>query len=337
MFNYDTEDTYFYYDYDRRFIAMDGRADNGRGDGLYRTSLAYITYGDVQLKNDIMACFRSFDMINRRDRKYVQGARAPFRYSEDDFSRDQFILAISALYIRGDYKEVKWIADRIPYKLSRRFRMTPTLWYWVKALASNDCNGFNARMYRFLEYTSQCAIIPVSKLARKVIGLKYESDLNSLLTIAPEVPYWHYDHDAKEWIYKTEPSSRMTLSHKMCNMHLMKRDTSKWYKAISNLIVPGYSTSLGAYMANIMGSKRLKRKLLTNVPESNYMQRILLDDNIDFEKFKLNHVAIEGWIWNENFLGTGMIYPLQPYQYSSNNMSFDIIEYLYYVKEEETI
>jgi hypothetical protein len=335
MFNDKVDYTFNYWDENLRYMAQKGHDDNGRGDGLYRTSLAYIAYGNAKLKSSILSSFREFTMINKRHRKLVQGARAPFRHSEDDFSRDQYILAVSALYIKGDSDELVNITSKIPYRLSRRFRMTPTLWCWTKYLQGKN-KKFNLVLYRTLELLSQLFIIPISKLGQLITGLNKHYSITELLSVDPNLPYWHYDNTKKEWIYKTEPSKTATLSHKLCNKHLMMKDTRWWYKLAYGLITPGYANSLGAYMAHIAAGKLLKRLLLTNIPKANILQRYLLDDkslDIKTEILKDYHDCT-GYIWNSNFLGTSIKYKLSKRETEYNNVPLDIIKAFTDAKEE---
>lgn len=327
MFNSKVDYTYNYWDANLKYMAQKGHADKGRGDGLYRTSLAYIAYGDSILKDSILSSFREFTMINKRHRTLLQGARAPFRHSEDDFSRDQYILAISALYIRGDYEEVKNIASKIPYRLSRRFRMTPTLWFWTKYLQGKN-KKLNLVLYRTFEFISQLVIIPISKVGQVITGLTNHYSISNLVSVDPNMPYWHYDKDNKKWIFKTEPSTTATLSHKLTNKHLMMKDTKWWYKLAYSLITPGYANSLGAYMAYIAAGKLLKLLMLSNISEYNVMQRILLGDKTLDVKSQIlkDYCDVQGYIWNSNFLGTSIRYKLSKHDTEYNNVPLDIIK-----------
>lgn len=328
MFNKDVDYVYNWYDNNAKYMAQHGHYDNGKGDGLYRTSLAYIAYGDKVLKESILSSFREFTMINKSHRNCVQGARAPFRHREDDFSRDQYILAISALYLRGDHNEVLDITSKIPYRLSRRFRMTPTLWCWTKYLQGKN-KTFNLVMYRTLELLSQLFIIPISKLGQCITGRTTYYSISELMSIDPNLPYWHYDNKNKEWIYKTVPSFTMTLAHKLGNKHLMKKSTKWWYKLGSNLITPGYANSLGAYMASIAAGRLLKSVLLTNIPKFNIVQRILLNDKrLNLDDAIKDYKNVAGYIWNDDFLGFNISYELDERDVEFNNVPFDIVTYL---------
>ncbi|MCK9417656.1 hypothetical protein M0Q97_13520 [Candidatus Dojkabacteria bacterium] len=327
MFNSNVTYTYNYWNVDLKYMAQHGHNDLGIGDGLYRTSLAYIAYGDSKLMEGIFSSFREFGMINKKA-MYVQGARAPFRYREDDFSRDQFILAVSALYIKGNTDKLNYIIDRIPYRLSRRFRMTPTLWFWSKGISGKN-KRVNLFIYNLLETITQLPIIAISKLASRLIGLNVSYSIEELLSIDPSIPYWHFDTINKQWIWKTEPSSIMTLSHKFYNEHLMKLNTRWWYKLVNAFITPSYSIFLSSIMAYCGGSKLTRNLLLRNVSEYNTLIRLLLKDrNFDVNKSLSMYTPCTGMIWADEFNGTSMKYRLTEKESEYNDISYDIVKQL---------
>jgi hypothetical protein len=103
---------------------------------LHRTSLALIAYKNPELLEGVKNCFRKFDMINYPKGKYwYQACRCNPRMWEDDVSRDQIIMALTALYIT-EKKSAKEIASHLPFKLSRRFNMVPSMYFWVKYIAN---------------------------------------------------------------------------------------------------------------------------------------------------------------------------------------------------------
>jgi hypothetical protein len=103
---------------------------------LHRTSLALIAYGDKDLLEGVKNSFRKFNMINYPKNKYwYQACRCNPRMWEDDVSRDQIIMALTALYIK-EKDSAKEIASHLPYKLSRRFNMVPSMYFWVKYISN---------------------------------------------------------------------------------------------------------------------------------------------------------------------------------------------------------
>jgi len=73
--------------------------DNGKGDALWRTGIAYIAYGEQIIKEGIVSCYRPFDMINKESKKLYQAMRCSGRHREDDVSRDQTIMSLASLKV----------------------------------------------------------------------------------------------------------------------------------------------------------------------------------------------------------------------------------------------
>jgi hypothetical protein len=142
----------------------------GEYDTLWRSGLGYIAYGDEETKKGIIDCFRPYIIGESRDHsKYkYQASRASNRFGEDDVSRDQVILALAALEFNGDIEEVQEIAGRLPFRLSRRFLMTPTMWFWVKYLATRKKGWRNA--FAFMQTLEHTINIPLTKFLRFLAG-----------------------------------------------------------------------------------------------------------------------------------------------------------------------
>lgn len=116
---------------------------------LHRTSLALIAYKDKELLEGVKDCFRKFGMINYPKNKYwYQACRCNPRMWEDDVSRDQIIMALTALHIT-DKDSAKEIAGHLPFKLSRRFNMVPSMYFWVKYLHSEKKIHLNLFSFTF--------------------------------------------------------------------------------------------------------------------------------------------------------------------------------------------
>jgi hypothetical protein len=98
---------------------------------LIRTARSAITYDEPKLIESVKKHFRKFTMINYPKKYWYQACRAIPREYEDDVSRDQVCMALVALYLK-DRNYAKEIAEHLPFKLSRRFKMTITYWLWVK-------------------------------------------------------------------------------------------------------------------------------------------------------------------------------------------------------------
>jgi hypothetical protein len=142
----------------------------GEFDTLWRSGLGYIAYGDQQTKRGIIDCFRPYIIGEHRDINKIkyQVSRASNRFGEDDVSRDQVIMALAALEFNGDIEELQEIAGRLPFRLSRRFLMTPTMWFWVKYLATRK-RGWKWA-FAFMQTLEHSINIPLTKFLRFLAG-----------------------------------------------------------------------------------------------------------------------------------------------------------------------
>lgn len=268
------------------------REFSGKGDALWRTSLAYITYGDPELKQGIINCFRKFTMINYPKKYWYQASRCSNRYREDDVSRDQVILALAALYIRHDFVELKDIADHLPFKLSRRFNMTLTMWVWMKYLTTNK--RIYSTAHHIFNSLEMLIAIPLSKFLRKKAKVdKY-------------MPPGTYISDE---IKKTF-----------------------WYKIYNFLQLHGYVLHLKAWQYYTSNKKSLFAKInsklmLRDVEEDNYLLCLLLsENNVDIETYR----SVSNWRANIRFNGDhdGTVWYLNPNEVRFNQMDKDVLIFL---------
>lgn len=119
---------------DKYGMLLEGeRDDQGRGDALWRTSLAWIAYPEnTALAYGIALCFK--------------GTR-PVRHPEStrkDCSRDQVIMANVALHLNDH----EMISD-VPYRLSDAFTMADA-WLWYRGL--RDHNRWLLLLWRIVSF-----------------------------------------------------------------------------------------------------------------------------------------------------------------------------------------
>lgn len=114
-------------------------------DNLWRTSLAYIAWGDPALKDGMIKCTR-WVKPNR-----IQYYRTTY-HDDQDVSRDQVTMFLAAMAIMGE--DVKPYIKATKWKLSERHTLTPDMWLWMKALGGS-------KIARKLFYLME---IPLTKL-----------------------------------------------------------------------------------------------------------------------------------------------------------------------------
>lgn len=266
----------------------------GEFDSLWRTSLAYITYKDNDLKQAIIKCFRKFEMINFPGRYWYQASRASNRYGEDDVSRDQVILALASLKVNGDETELKEIAAHLPFRLSRRFLMTTSMWFWVKWLAT-DKKHFKLA---FL----------IMNLLEHSISITYTKILRQLAGATKPVPLPH-DRNTK-WPFN--PNSWRAKAYKLLGYPEYGLHFSAWMI---------YSVKDNSVLAQL--NKGLMR---WQMQDSNLLLRILLDGKpvteTEIKAFKPTNTFM--WQRRTDF-SLSWVYELKPSEYEFNNYETDIL------------
>jgi hypothetical protein len=109
------------------------RTDSDRhvgGDNLWRTGLGYAAWGADELKKGIMDCYE-FDSKGKITRIH----RSANGVGHEDCSRDQVIMSLAALKVRGDQDEVDKIVKGSKYRISKKFLHTLDSWCWLKDLS----------------------------------------------------------------------------------------------------------------------------------------------------------------------------------------------------------
>lgn len=266
----------------------------GEYDTLWRSGLGYIAYGAEETKQGIINCFRPYIIGETRDHsKYrYQASRASNRFGEDDVSRDQVILALASLEFNGDVEEVKEIAGRLPFRLSRRFLMTPTMWFWVKYLATRELKW--KRRFAFMLTLEHSINIPITKLLRWLAGAN------------KPIPLPHDQHSKLP--YKTGFRHKLykTLGYPEYGLH---------FAAWQQYVVP---------FGGILGwiNKKLMR---WQMEDSNLLLRLLIDDWIDVRD--IDEVQpTNTFIWQRRSdFATAWIYTLDEKKVEFNNLEVDIL------------
>jgi len=289
-----------------------------------------IAYGDKRLKAGILSCFRKFTMIGHENKYWYQGARYCDRYCEDDVSRDQTILALSALKINGDEKELKEIGLHLPYRLSRRFTMTLTLWFWIRAVAGRS------KLYTYLFQLSELIEFLPSvlwdKLLRKIMGWNKEYSQEWYLGYS-DMFFWYYDHSNHTWKWVTNSTNMCNLNNglKLYYNHKRKMELSRIYRFMYSLEYPEFALHLTSWMIYTSKDtflKKILQKLAIWLSEKdNLLVRILMNGKVtkeEIESFK----PIKGFRWSTRFNGNDYTEYLKGDDAISNIIGKDILRSL---------
>lgn len=238
----------------------------GVGDALLRTGRGYIAWGRPEMKTGILSCFRKYTMQDYSDAKYwYQGARCNVRQYEDDVSRDQLSGAFYALLIRGDKEECLEIIKHTPYRISRRFIMSPDFWLWLKAVQGK-------KWAETLWHMSNILTLPFffswNKIVNLILGYK-EIDQNN---------------------YKIE------------NLIEKHRKFNSIQKFLDISFYPSYTTHHTCWYLECVPDSLLKRcvqkLILLQVENGNYVERLLCGDKTVTQEEVSSYVPMTEYRWS---------------------------------------
>lgn len=141
-----------------------GWGDGGKGDAIGRNAFAYICWpNQTWLKTTILRCVR------QSDNSFIQTYRYP-EMGADTMSRDHVGAIIIALYVNGDYLELNWILDNLPWRLSRKYSQTIDFWLWQKSLKYNS--WWISQVFLITVIIQLIFIIPWNFIVRTILGVK---------------------------------------------------------------------------------------------------------------------------------------------------------------------
>jgi hypothetical protein len=242
---------------------------------MLRTSLAYISYGEKLLKEGILSCFTK---IPRGKSYYYQGARCYPRYGEEDMSRDQTILALSALKFNGDTAELREIGPKLRYRLSKRFIMTPALWLWIRLLCT-DKKIYNT-LFGIMEVIELLPSVLWNKMIRPILRYNREFSMDWYMSIDPTTGLWH-NWDGKGWVFD-EKVDWANNGYKVYALNEKRLYDNKFLDLLDKAEFPEYASHLASWMIHFMHDgflKRILKKLmLWNVEKENYLLRMLVGE-----------------------------------------------------------
>jgi len=274
---------YYYFDNESEMMLINNfqswkKNDRGEGDALWRTGIAYITTGDKKYYNGIKRAFRCYEHKNVK--KY-QACRCNPNIGEEDVSRDQIILAWSSLYINGDDKLLKELVYSTPYKLSKRYLMTPTMWFWSRGLTGNLLFG---KISSFLLMIELFFGVLYNKLIKFLVGYTQ-----------------HHPEDLE--LMMCEPSLTQPWREKgedLRNDFLNK----KWKVFLWKYNFPGYGLHLSAwinYTSNNNIFKTINNYLIMeDSSKYNLLLKLLSGCNViesEIDQYKPK----EEWVWSTRF------------------------------------
>lgn len=147
-FNWEATETEYFVDQEYKMMLTqnpDWKPDgeNGKGDSIGRSFIAYFTYGDPRFLEGIEDCW---EKVERKDwlrrllfgKYYYQGYRYPHRFpGEVGLSRDHTSYTIIAFKYAGYSDEfIKDFVTHLRWKISDFAKFTPEMWLWARAVSN---------------------------------------------------------------------------------------------------------------------------------------------------------------------------------------------------------
>jgi len=218
---------------------------------------------------------------------HYQAVRCNPNYGKDDVSRDQVILAWSALYLNKDKSKLEEIVTHTKYRLSKRYLMTPTMWFWSRGLIGNDFFGF---IGSFLLMFEMIINVVWNKIIKSIVGYEeiHPEVLEEIMTHPDPYEPWH------------EYGERIRDEFLNC----------KWKKILWKANFPGYGAHLAAWMNYTSKDSFMKRinncLIWKDASKYNLLLKLLTNHKVIdevIETFKPK----EEWIWSTRFDKGGRI------------------------------
>ena len=265
-----TEKNYYYWDEEREMFLVNNFMDwkkesHGKYDALWRAGVSYITYGTLRIKNGLLKAYRK-----KENGKY-QAARCNDRYGEDDVSRDQIILSLSALKIRGDEKELYEIARNLKFRISSRFIMTPNLWLWLRGITGCKICDYINQIYMLIE-------LSINVLLNKIVN--------------SQIKPIEYSQDDLE--YRLSTIREHEIRSKLLN--------TKWKKFLEKVEFPGYGLHLSMWMVYVSRDtwikKLLHKVLLSDADSKNLLCQIICGLEVSDKEIN-EYKPMDGWRWSQ--------------------------------------
>ena len=249
-------------------------------------------------------------MINRKGKYWYQGSRNCNRYREDDVSRDQTIMALSALKVNNDNEELKEIGNHLPFRLSRRFLMGPTLWIWIKAITGKG--KIWTYLFGLFELMEFLPSVLWDKFLRKIMGWNKEYSQEWYCGYDQSIPFWTKENGEWKWI--ESGYHWVNNGHKMYNAYQKKKEEKWLYRTLDGMEYPEYALHLTIWMIYVSDDtffKRILQKLAIWLAEKdNLLVRKLMTDNVTQKEIN-NYKPLNGYRWSSRLNGTSYFYYLK--------------------------
>jgi len=302
------KDLWRFFDIDKKMMLekplnWENQNSNHEGDALWRTGISYIAYKEPIMKEGILECYRKYNMINKGDKYWYQAMRCTGRYREDDVSRDQTIMSLSALAINGDMDEFKNIVAHLPYTLSRRFKMTPGMWLWLKAVATKK--KFYVILFGIFLTIEHLVSTILTKFVSRILKVNKEYSADEMMNVDDSTGFW-FKRDNVKWVWLTDKG--VSDCKKMHGAYKKKLDENKFLNFLDMIRHPAYAIHLAAWMVYCIPDgfwkKTLNKIIWWSTEKQNLLIKKLVGKTVTQEEIEAWKPTY-GFRWSSRWDGTG--------------------------------
>jgi hypothetical protein len=241
-------------------------SNDGKGDALWRTSIAYIIYKRKELIGGITSCFKG---ITTEDNEYIQVYRYPEEGFEKTTSRDQIAAALIALCevnTVDNLVSLHYLTQNLKWRISEKYTQTIDFNIWLEALKNMlQKKMFWVNIYYILSIMMIIPIIFWNKFFRLIGNFKSKSQEN----------------------FRSFPTKSLSLHRRIA----------------AKVLYPTYAFFLWCWQIRVLPDNwykfYLQKLMLIECEKSNYVLRILLgEDASKFETEFENYKSMRGLRWN---------------------------------------
>lgn len=310
-FKWDAEGTQWFADQDNKMMLQKNHnwnpdGENGKGDAIGRSFIAYYTYGDERFLEGIENCWERVERKGWLKRLlfgkyYYQGKRYPVPYKgQIGLSRDHLTYTILAYKYAGYSEEfIKDFVRHLRWRISDFARFTPDLWLWTRAIA-------NIKPYKSIYFPIQWITLKITawwnRMLYKWTGFGEESHQDDFIKV---------------------------------QNNFKPKGVRRWAK----MFYPIYALQIQAWQIRLLDDckwkKRLQKVALELCPKYNYAIQLLLESpNPPSEEDVLGYKSMKGGRWG-GILNTwindrDMKINKEPELLTYNVMDVDYVRKLFY-------
>lgn len=267
-FDPDNKKTYFFVDNCGMLLEQSEWDSHGKGfgDSIEKSTIASIAYDTDFFLDPVYSCY---DVYYENNKKILKSWRHPsYREKNIDTQSRDHIKYTAVLYSYLNRKDkIKELYKGLKWKISEKYKMSPTTWLLIRALGGNLLCEF---LYYIIYIPMFFLLALWSSLMFILAGIGNKKDIT-------------YDE------------------------YLKGKKANKFQKKVLSLALPVYAVQYTAFvlfaMRNSIGKYLLKKICLMMAPKNNLLLNLLLGRKVDFSDI-IKYEPKTSWIWSARLFDT---------------------------------